>query len=108
VYQNIFIEDGEGRGIVHLWDDQNGYTTLPFSQFDYAYKTDRNGSKLSMTGVRVSKTKMYRWDDPTLFESDVPRETRVLTDLYLNEDKTIIENNNNATDFFILFFLIVA
>jgi DNA polymerase elongation subunit (family B) len=86
VYQNIFIEDGEGRGIVHLWDDQNGYTTLPFSQFDYAYKTDRNGSKLSMTGVRVSKTKMYKWDDPTLFESDIPRETRVLTDLYLNED----------------------
>jgi len=86
VYQNIFIEDGEGRGIVHLWDDQNGYTTLPFSQFDYAYKADRNGSKLSMTGVRVSKTKMYKWDDPTLFESDVPRETRVLTDLYLNED----------------------
>ena len=86
MYQNIFIEDGEGRGIVHLWDDQNGYTTLPFSQFDYAYKADRNGSKLSMTGVRVSKTKMYKWDDPTLFESDVPRETRVLTDLYLEED----------------------
>ncbi len=71
---------------MHLWDDQNGYTTLPFSQFDYAYKADRNGSKLSMTGVRVSKTKMYKWDDPTLFESDVPRETRVLTDLYLEED----------------------
>jgi len=29
---------------------------------------------------------MYKWDDPTLFESDVPRETRVLTDLYLEED----------------------
>ncbi len=97
MYQNIFIEDGEGRGIVHLWDDQNGYTTLPFSQFDYAYKTDRNGSKLSMTGVRVSKTKMYRWDDPTLFESDVPRETRVLTDLYLNED-------NPSTGHKIIFF----
>ena len=86
VYQNIFIEDGEGRGIVHLWDDQVGYTALPFSQFDYAYKSDRSGSKLSMTGVRVSKTKMYKWNDPTLFESDIPRETRVLTDLYLNED----------------------
>jgi DNA polymerase elongation subunit (family B) len=86
MYQNIFIEDGEGRGIVHLWDDREGYTTLPFSQFDYAYKPDRNGSKLSMTGVRVTKTKMYRYDDPTLFESDIPRETRVLTDLYLEDD----------------------
>jgi len=86
VYQNIFIEDGEGRGMVHLWDDQSGYTTMPFAQFDYAYKPDRNGSKLSMTGVRVSKTKYYKFDDPNMFESDIPRETRVLTDLYLNED----------------------
>ncbi|MFN9953715.1 MAG: hypothetical protein ACK55I_11495, partial [bacterium] len=60
---------------------------MPFSQFDYAYKADRNGSKLSMTGVRVSKTKMYKWDDPTLFESDIPRETRVITDLYLDSDE---------------------
>jgi DNA polymerase elongation subunit (family B) len=97
MYQNIFIEDGEGRGIVHLWDDREGYTTLPFSQFDYAYKPDRNGSKLSMTGVRVAKTKMYRYDDPTLFESDIPRETRVLTDLYLEDD-------NPSTGHTVMFF----
>jgi DNA polymerase elongation subunit (family B) len=86
VYQNIFIEDGEGRSTVHLWDDQNGYTALPFSQFDYCYKPDRNGSKLSMTGVRVSKTRGYYKDHPEYFETDIPRETRVLTDLYLHED----------------------
>lgn len=97
MYQNIFIEDGEGRGMVHLWDDHNGYTTMPFAQFDYAYKADRNGSKLSMTGVRVSKTKYYKFDDPTMFESDVPRETRVLTDLYLSED-------NPSTGHTVMFF----
>lgn len=86
MYQNIFVEDGEGRGTVHLWDDKNGYMTLPFSQFDYAYKPDRNGNKLSMTGVRLSKIKSYKYDDPKLFESDIPRETRVLTDLYLDDD----------------------
>jgi len=86
VYQNIFIEDGEGRGTVHLWDDQNGYTALPFSQFDYCYKPDSNGSKLSMTGMRVSKTRGYYKDHPEYFETDIPRETRVLTDLYLHED----------------------
>ena len=75
-----------GGGTVHLWDDQNGYTTLPFSQFNYAYKPDNNGSVVSMTGVRVSKTKYYKFDDPTMFESDIPRETRVLTDLYLQDD----------------------
>lgn len=86
MYQNIFIEDGEGRGTVHLWDDQNGYTALPFSQFDYCYKPDRNGSKLSMTGVRVSKARGYYKEHPEYFETDIPRETRVLTDLYLYED----------------------
>ena len=86
MYQNIYVEDGEGRGTVHLCDDQNGYTTLPFSQFNYAYKPDNNGSVVSMTGVRVSKTKYYKFDDPTMFESDIPRETRVLTDLYLQND----------------------
>lgn len=88
MYQNIFIESGEegSSGTVHLWDDKQGYTTLPLSQFSYAYKPDTNGSKVSMTGIRVSKTKMYKWNDPKFFESDVSRETRVLTDIYLNEE----------------------
>ena len=88
MYQNIFIERGEGWGndTVHLWDDKQGYLTLPYNKFDYAYKPDRNGNAISMTGVRLTKANRYKKDDPSLFESDLPRETRVLTDLYLNED----------------------
>lgn len=88
MYQNIYIERGEqwGQDTVHLWDDQFGYKTIPYNKFDYAYKPDRNGSYISMTGVRLGKVKRYKRDDPTLFESDLPQETRVLTDLYLNED----------------------
>lgn len=88
MYQNIFIERGEqwGQDTVHLWDDQLGYKTIPYNKFDYAYKPDRNGSFVSMTGVRLAKVKRYKRDDPSLFESDLPQETRVLTDLYLNED----------------------
>jgi DNA polymerase elongation subunit (family B) len=87
-YQNIYIERGEGYGAdtVHLWDDQLGYKTIPYKNFDYAYTPDRNGTYVSMTGVRLAKTKRYKRDDPSLFESDLPQETRVLTDLYLNED----------------------
>jgi len=57
MYQNIFIERGEGFGndTVHLWDDELGYKTIPFKNFDYAYKPDRNGTFVSMTGVRLSK-----------------------------------------------------
>jgi DNA polymerase elongation subunit (family B) len=89
MYQNIFIERGEGWGndTVHLWDDTQGYLTLPYNKFDYAYKPDRSGNAISMTGVRLAKTNRYKKDDQSLFESDLPRETRVLTDLYLNEDE---------------------
>jgi len=88
VYQNIFIERGEsyGSGVIHLWDDILGYKTLNLAQFEYAYKPDRSGNFISMTGVKLAKVKRYKRDDPNLFESDLPPETRVLTDLYLNED----------------------
>jgi len=88
MYQNIYIERGEGFGndTVHLWDDELGYKTIPYNKFDYAYKPDRSGQFISMTGVRLAKVKRYKRDDPNLFESDLPQETRVLTDLYLNED----------------------
>ncbi len=88
MYQAIYIERGEGFGndIVHLWDDEMGYQTIPYNKFDYAYKPDRSGTYISMTGVKLAKVKRYKRDDPSLFESDLPQETRVLTDLYLNED----------------------
>jgi DNA polymerase elongation subunit (family B) len=88
MYQNIYIERGEGFGndTVHLWDDQIGYRVVPYHQFDYAYKPDKSGQYISMTGVRLAKVKRYKRDDPFLFESDLPQETRVLTDLYLNEE----------------------
>ena len=88
MYQAIYIERGEGFGndTVHLWDDQMGYKTVPYRNFDYAYKPDRSGNFISMTGVKLAKVKRYKRDDPNLFESDLPPETRVLTDLYLNED----------------------
>jgi DNA polymerase elongation subunit (family B) len=88
MYQAIYVERGEGFGndTVHLWDDELGYKTVPYRQFDYAYKPDKSGQYISMTGVRLAKVKRYKRDDPSLFESDLPAETRVLTDLYLNED----------------------
>jgi DNA polymerase elongation subunit (family B) len=88
MYQAIYLERGEGYGndTVHLWDDQLGYKTIPYRQFDYAYKPDKSGQFVSMTGVRLAKVKRYKRDDPNLFESDLSQETRVLTDLYLNED----------------------
>jgi len=87
MYQNIYIEEQEmSRGIVHLWDDKQGHSTFPYSKFSYAYKPSKHGSYLTMMGDRCDKVFRFKKDTPGLFESDVSRETRVLTDLYLNED----------------------
>jgi DNA polymerase elongation subunit (family B) len=76
---------------VYIWgdgeDNDAGLRVLPFSDFEYAYKLDPSGPLETIYGDRVSKT--YRWNEHTrgIFESDVQRETRVLTDLYLHSDK---------------------
>lgn len=87
MYQNVYVEEQENsRGIVHLWDDKDGYMSFPYSKFNYAYRPSSHGSYLTMTGVRCDKVFRYRKEDINLFESDLPRETRVLTDLYLESD----------------------
>jgi len=91
MYQNIYLEDTDNsRGIVHLWDDTEGYSSFPYSKFNYAYKPSSHGTHLSLTGERCEKTYRYKRDDDSLFESDVPRETRVLSDLYLEDDSPSI------------------
>jgi DNA polymerase elongation subunit (family B) len=92
-YQNVYIDNTGGEvPTVYVWDDTRGLITLPWSVFNYAYTRDPQGKYLSMTGQRVSKTKRFIRGHPNVFESDLPKETRVLTDLYLNED-TPSENN---------------
>jgi DNA polymerase elongation subunit (family B) len=98
VYKNIFIDKAsEGNTTVYIFDDKKGIVTLPWSQFNYAYVPDKNGSYVSMTGIRVSKKYRVSKLVPLTFEKDVPMETRVLTDLYLNEDTP---SENVVTMFF--------
>lgn len=88
MYTNIFITNRthEDQPVVYIWDDTKGLIVHNYSDFDYAYKLDSRGDKETIFGDRVSKT--YRWNDdtPGIFESDVSREIRVLTDLYLQSD----------------------
>ena len=86
-YQNIYIDTPRDETpTVYVWDDEKGLVILPWSDFNYAYTKDPKGRYLSMTGERLSKTKRFMRGHPSIFESDLPKETRVLTDLYLNED----------------------
>jgi DNA polymerase elongation subunit (family B) len=85
-YQNIFIDSTSDEQTVYIWDDAQGLITLPLSEFNYAYVRDPKGKYISMTGERLSKTRRFTRGNPNVFESDLPKETRVLTDLYLNDD----------------------
>jgi DNA polymerase elongation subunit (family B) len=86
-YTNIYIDTPSGEApVVYVFDDEEGTVVIPWSEFNYAYVRDPNGTHMSMTGERVSKTKRFVRGHPNVFESDLPKETRVLTDLYLYED----------------------
>jgi DNA polymerase elongation subunit (family B) len=79
MYQNIFYE--RQRNLIHLWDDEKGYFTLPYRK--YAYKKDPMGQHRSMNGDRLTRiSKWEKEESEDLFESDVPETTRVLVDMY--------------------------
>jgi DNA polymerase elongation subunit (family B) len=88
-YQNIFVTrktDAE-PSTVYLWDDAEGLIVHPYREFEYSYKKDPTGKFISLYGDRLKKVKtIWPKEGEELFESDVPRETRVLTDLYLDTD----------------------
>ena len=96
-YKNIFIDSTSDEQTVYIWDDAQGLITLPLSEFNYAYVRDPKGKYMSMTGERLSKTRRFVRGSDNVFESDLPKETRVLTDLYLNEDTP---SEGNVTLFF--------
>ena len=86
MYKNIYIDGQTDQPTAYVWDDKTGLVVLPLSDFNYAYVRAPTGKYISMTGERLSKTRRFVRGNPNMFESDLPKETRVLTDLYLNED----------------------
>jgi DNA polymerase elongation subunit (family B) len=82
MYQNIFISKKDST--VHLWDDTKGYVKFPYQP--YAYRKRKGGMYKSIYGDELEKVYKFSQKDPSLFESDVPAETRVLIDAYEDSD----------------------
>ena len=82
-YQNIHID--KQSGTVHLWDDGAGYANFPFPR--YAYKKSPGGRYRSIYGDELTKVTNFSDNDPELFESDLPPETRILIDAYEDSDE---------------------
>jgi DNA polymerase elongation subunit (family B) len=83
MYQNVYVDRKEKR--VYLWDDIQGLITTPYKP--YAYRLSSTGTYRSIYGDKLEKITRYRYDDDELFESDVSPETRVLIDLYTDDDE---------------------
>jgi len=81
-YQNIYYQ--RERNLIHLWDDQRGYSSFPYTR--YAYEPAQRGEYTSIYGDKLTKIYKFKKDDPELFESDVPETTRALVDLYSESD----------------------
>lgn len=83
MYKNVYVDRKEKR--VYLWDDVQGLVTTPYKP--YAYRLSETGTYRSIYGDKLEKITRYRYDDDELFESDVSPETRVLIDLYTDDDE---------------------
>ena len=87
MYKNIFVDKKEN--VVHLWDDESTgnppYVKFPFR--NYAYRKSPNGTHRSIYGDKLEKIHNFNPRDPSLFESDVPIETRILIDGYEDSDE---------------------
>jgi len=94
MYQNIFIEYIDTDTIVHLWDDIDGYRKFKYQK--YGYKKNINGNYKTIFGDKVKKVSWWTKNDldqGLIFESDVNISTRVLVDLYY-ENETPSEKHN--------------
>ena len=82
MYQNIYYQ--REKNLIHLWDDQLGYRTFPYTR--YAYEKADRGEYRSIYGDSLTKIYKFSKDNPDLFESDVAETTRVLVDTYSDSD----------------------
>ena len=78
MYQNIFVSKKDDT--VHLWDDEQGYSSFPLVK--YAYKRHVGGEFTSIYGDELMRVFNFDNTDPNVFESDVPADIRILLDRY--------------------------
>ena len=70
------------NGIIHVLDDITGWTQHSSHDFHYAYRKKAGGAYKSLFGDDLEKITSYEDGDPSLFESDLNVEMKVLLDLY--------------------------
>lgn len=87
---NAIYYDRKGE-ILHLFDDTYGYICKKYK--DFAFRKKRGGMYRSLWGDELEKTISFDFKDSSLFESDLPVETKILIDLYRDDDKPAKKNS---------------
>lgn len=85
MYQNIFYSKKDDT--LFLWDDEKGMISFPYESVRYAYKLKNGGKYKSIYGDELEKVTNFNERDPSLFESDLKPEMRVLIDTYQDSDE---------------------
>jgi len=88
MYQNIYVKRTKTSSEVHLWDDKTGYSKFQYKP--YAYLKSQSGTYRSLYGDKLKKVNFWSAEDlqkGNVFESDIPIETRVLVDNYIDSDE---------------------
>lgn len=85
MYQNIYVN--KKTETIHIWDDKRGRVDIPMSSANYAYRKRPGGRYRSIYGDELEKVTSFNRNDPSIFEGDVPIETRVLIDAYEDSDE---------------------
>jgi DNA polymerase elongation subunit (family B) len=88
MYQNIYFD--KTTNTCHLFDDKKGYKSFVFRP--YAYRKRNGGKYRSIFGDELEKVYSFNPRDTSLFESDVPIDTRILIDAY--EDSDDVSDNH--------------
>lgn len=94
MYQNIYYSRKDN--ICYIWDDVNGLHQIPFQ--NYAYRKRAGGRYKSIYGDELEKVTHFNPQDPSLFESDVPIETKILIDLYGESDEVSVGHRIGVID----------
>lgn len=82
------IYNNKNNGTVSVLDDSDDkWHQYPITDFRYAYRKSSTGTFTSLFGDKLERITTYDDNDPTLFESDLNPEMKILLDLYPNNEE---------------------
>lgn len=92
MYKNLYNDRKNSR--IVIWDDKlSEPAIIPHARLQYAYRKSPTGTYKSMFGDTLERTTYVNPKDASLFESDVPIDTRACVEGYYDSDEISTGHN---------------